>query len=100
MIINNINIDNTILIKNLCNKIICGFNNNNNNNNNNNIELQEFISNHINSLKSDYKKELYDEYSDKCINKNILNKLNNKYDGDDNDRLTLICYSIVKDYYL
>ena len=100
MIINNINIDNTILIKNLCNKIINGFNNNDNNDNNNNNELQEFISNHINGLNTEYKKQLYNEYSDKCINKNILNKLNNKYDGDDNDRLTLICYSIVKDYYL
>jgi hypothetical protein len=31
MIINNINIDNTILIKNLCKKIMKSFNNNNNN---------------------------------------------------------------------
>ena len=94
MISNNINIDNTILIKILCKNIITDFNNNNNN------KLQEFINNHINSLNSDYKKKLYDEYSNNCINKNILNKLNNKYDGDDNDRLTLICYSIIKDYYL
>lgn len=94
MIINNINIDNTVLIKNLCKKIMKDFNNNNN------YELQEFISNHINGLNTEYKKQLYNEYSDKCINKNILNKLNNKYDGDDNDRLTLIFYSIVKDYYL
>ena len=93
MIINNINIDNTILIKNLCKKIIKSFNNNNNN-----YELQEFISNHINGLNTDYKKQLYNEYSDKCINKNILNKLNNKYEGNDDDRLSLICYSIVKDF--
>jgi len=93
MIINNINIDNTILIKNLCKKIMKGFNNNNNN-----YELQEFISNHINGLNTDYKKQLYNEYSDKCINKNILNKLNNKYEGNDDDRLSLICYSIVKDF--
>ena len=91
MIINNINIDNTILIKNLCKKIMKSFNNNNNN-----YELQEFISNHINGLNTDYKKQLYNEYSDKCINKNILNKLNNKYEGNDDDRLSLICYSIVK----
>ena len=94
MISNNINIDNTILIKILCKNIITAYNNNNNN------KLQEFINNHINSLNSDYKKKLYDEYSNNCINKNILNKLNNKYDGDDNDRLSLICYSIIKDYYL
>jgi len=94
MIINNINIDNTILIKNLCKKIMKSFNNNNNNN----YELQEFISNHINGLNTDYKKQLYNEYSDKCINKNILNKLNNKYEGNDDDRLSLICYSIVKDF--
>ena len=94
MISNNINIDNTILIKILCKNIINNINNNDNN------KLQEFINNHINSLNSDYKKKLYDEYSNNCINKNILNKLNNKYDGDDNDRLTLICYSIIKDYYL
>lgn len=93
MIINNINIDNTILIKNLCKKIMKSFNNNNNN-----YELQEFISNHINGLNTDYKKQLYNEYSDKCINKNILNKLNNKYEGNDDDRLSLICYSIVKDF--
>lgn len=93
MIINNINIDNTVLIKNLCKKIMKSFNNNNNNN----YELQEFISNHINGLNTEYKKQLYNEYSDKCINKNILNKLNNKYDGNDDDRLSLICYSIVKD---
>lgn len=93
MIINNINIDNTILIKNLCKKIMKSFNNNNNN-----YELQEFISNHINGLNTDYKKQLYNEYSDKCINKNILNKLNNKYEGNDDDRLSLICYSIIKDF--
>ena len=50
MISNNINIDNTILIKILCKNIITDFNNNDNN------KLQEFINNHINSLNSDYKK--------------------------------------------
>jgi len=95
MLSSNINIDNTILLKELCNNINSNYNFNKKNLDKDNITQYDYIIRSVSELEEDYKNNILEEYSDKCINKNILYKLNNKFDG---DKLAIICYSVLKDY--
>ena len=91
----NINIDNTILLKELCNNINSNYIFNKKNLDKDNITQYDYIIKSVAELEEDYKNNILEEYSDKCINKNILYKLNNKFDG---DQVAIICYSVLKDY--
>lgn len=95
MLSSNINIDNTILLKELCNNINSNYNFNKKNLDKDNITQYNYVIRFVSELEEDYKNNILEEYSDKCINKNILYKLNNKFDG---DIVAIICYSILKDY--
>ena len=95
MLSSNINIDNTILLKELCNNINSNYNLNKKNLDKDNITRYDYVIKCVTELNEDYKNNILEEYSDKCINKNILYKLNNKFDG---DKVAIICYSVLKDY--
>lgn len=95
MLSSNINIDNTILLKELCNNINLNYNFNKKNLDKDNITQYEYVIKCVSELEDDYKNNILEEYSDKCINKNILYKLNNKFDG---DQVAIICYSVLKEY--
>ena len=95
MLTSNINIDNTILLKALCNNINSNYNFNKKNLDKDNITQYDYIIKYVAELETYYKNNVLEEYSEKCINKNILNKLNNKFDG---DQVAIICYSVLKDY--
>tara|TARA_B100000795_G_C22798051_1_gene440385 strand:- start:96 stop:362 length:267 start_codon:yes stop_codon:yes gene_type:complete len=86
MLSKNIDLDNTTLLKKLCSDII-----DYHKINNHEISLYNYVSLFINNLDIDNKNEILKEYSEKCINKNILDKLN-KFDG---DQLTIICYTLI-----
>lgn len=90
MLSNNINIENTILLKELCNKINYYYNKKTLENDN--ITLYNTISTYVNNLDKNYKNTIFEEYSNKCFNKHILYKINNKFDG---EPLTIICYNII-----
>jgi len=94
MLTSNINIDDTILLKELCNNINSNYNFNKKNLDYDNITQYDYIIKCVSDLEEDYKNNILEEYSDKCINKNILYKLINKYDG---DKIAIICYSVLKD---
>jgi hypothetical protein len=95
MLSSNINIDNTILLKELCNNINSNYILDKKNLNRDNITRYDYVIKFVDELEEDYKNNILEEYSDKCINKNILYKLNNKFDG---DKVAIICYSVLKDY--
>jgi len=95
MLSSNINIDNTILLKELCNNINSNYILDKKNLNRDNITQYNYVIKFVDELEEDYKNNILEEYSDKCINKNILYKLNNKFDG---DKVAIICYSVLKDY--
>jgi hypothetical protein len=95
MLTSNINIDNTILLKELCNNINSNYNIDKKNLDKDNIAQYDYIIKYVAELETNYKNNVLEEYSEKCINKYILNKLNNKFDG---DRVAIICYSVLKDY--
>jgi hypothetical protein len=95
MLTSNINIDNTILLKELCNNINSKYNINKKHLDKDNITQYDYIIKCVTELETDYKNNVLEEYSEKCINKNILYKLNNKFDG---DQVAIICYSVLKDY--
>ncbi len=95
MLTSNINIDNTILLKELCNNINSNYNIDKKNLDKDNIAQYDYIIKYVAELETYYKNNVLEEYSEKCINKNILNKLNNKFDG---DQVAIICYSVLKDY--
>lgn len=95
MLSSNINIDNTILLKELCNNINSNYILNKKKLDRDNITRYDYVIKCATELNEDYKNNILEEYSDKCINKNILYKLNNKFDG---DQVAIICYSVLKDY--
>lgn len=95
MLSSNINIDNTILLKELCNNINSNYILDKKNLDRDNITRYDYVIKCVTELNEDYKNNILEEYSDKCINKNILYKLNNKFDG---DKVAIICYSVLKDY--
>lgn len=95
MLSSNINIDNTILLKELCNNINSNYILDKKNLDRDNITRYDYVIKCVTELNEDYKNNILEEYSDKCINKNILYKLNNKFDG---DQVAIICYSVLKDY--
>jgi len=95
MLSSNINIDNTILLKELCNNINSNYILDKKNLDKDNITQYDYIIKSVAELEENYKNNILEEYSDKCINKNILYKLNNKFDG---DQVAIICYSVLKEY--
>ena len=56
------------------------------------VTKQDYILNYVTNLDINYKNNILEEYSDKCMNKNILYKLNNKFDG---DQVAIICYNVL-----
>ena len=92
MLSSNININDTVLLKELCENINNNYIFNKNNLDKDNISKQDYIMNYVGNLDINYKNNILEEYSDKCINKNILDKLNNKFDG---DQIAIICYNVL-----
>ena len=92
MLSSNININDTVLLKKLCENINNNYIFNKNNLDKDNITKQDYIMNYVGNLDINYKNNILEEYSDKCINKNILDKLNNKFDG---DQIAIICYNVL-----
>ena len=92
MLSSNININDTVLLKKLCENINNNYIFNKNNLDKDNITKQDYIMNYVTNLDMNYKNNILEEYSDKCINKNILDKLNNKFDG---DQIAIICYNVL-----
>ena len=92
MLSSNININDTVLLKELCENINNNYIFNKNNLDNYNVTKQDYILNYVTNLDMNYKNNILEEYSDKCINKNILYKLNNKFDG---DQVAIICYNVL-----
>ena len=92
MLSSNININDTVLLKELCENINNNYIFNKNNLDKDNISKQDYIMNYVTNLDMNYKNNILEEYSDKCINKNILYKLNNKFDG---DQIAIICYNVL-----
>ena len=92
MLSSNININDTVLLKELCENINNNYIFNKNNLDKDNITKQDYIMNYVGNLDMNYKNNILEEYSDKCINKNILDKLNNKFDG---DQVAIICYHVL-----
>tara|TARA_B110001450_G_scaffold180977_1_gene169103 strand:- start:1038 stop:1325 length:288 start_codon:yes stop_codon:yes gene_type:complete len=92
MLSSNININDTVLLKELCENINNNYIFNKNNLDKDNITKQDYIMNYVGNLDINYKNNILEEYSDKCINKNILYKLNNKFDG---DQIAIICYNVL-----
>lgn len=92
MLSSNININDTVLLKELCENINNNYIFNKNNLDKDNISKQDYIMNYVGNLDINYKNNILEEYSDKCINKNILYKLNNKFDG---DQIAIICYNVL-----
>ena len=92
MLANNIDIDNTVLLKELCENINNNYIFNKKNLDKDNITKHDYILNYVTNLDINYKNNILEEYSDKCINKNILDKLNNKFDG---DQIAIICYNVL-----
>ena len=92
MLSSNININDTVLLKELCENINNNYIFNKNNLDKDNITKQDYIMNYVGNLDINYKNNILEEYSDKCINKNILYKLNNKFDG---DQVAIICYNVL-----
>jgi len=92
MLSSNININDTVLLKELCENINNNYIFNKNNLDKDNITKQDYIMNYVGNLDINYKNNILEEYSDKCINKNILDKLNNKFDG---DQIAIICYNVL-----
>jgi len=80
MLSSNININDTVLLKKLCENINNNYIFNKNNLDKDNVTKQDYILNYVTNLDINYKNNILEEYSDKCINKNILYKLNNKFD--------------------
>tara|TARA_B110000483_G_scaffold123567_1_gene148712 strand:+ start:2130 stop:2417 length:288 start_codon:yes stop_codon:yes gene_type:complete len=95
MLANNIDIDNTVLLKELCENINNNYIFNKKNLDNDNVTKYNYIMNYVTNLDITYKNNILEEYSDKCINKNILYKLNNKFDG---DQIANICYNVLNCY--
>nr|QPI16691.1 MAG: hypothetical protein NIOZUU159_00185 [Virus NIOZ-UU159] len=95
MLSSNINIDNTLLLKELCNNINSNYILDKKNLDKDNITQYDYIIKSVAELEENYKNNILEEYSNKCINKNILYKLNNKFDG---DQVAIICYSVLKEY--
>ena len=95
MLSSNININDTVLLKKLCENINNNYNFNKNNLDKDNVTKHDYILNYVTNMDINYKNNILEEYSDKCINKNILYKLNNKFDG---DQVAIICYSVLKEY--
>jgi len=93
MLSSNININDTVLLKKLCEDINNNYILNKNNLDKDNLTKQDYILNYVTNLDINYKNNILREYSDKCINKNILYKLNNKFDG---DQVAIICYNVLK----
>jgi hypothetical protein len=92
MLSSNININDTVLLKELCENINNNYIFNKKNLDKDNITKQDYILNYVTNLDMNYKNNILEEYSDKCINKNILDKLNNKFDG---DQVAIICYHVL-----
>ena len=92
MLSSNININDTVLLKELCENINNNYIFNKKNLDKDNITKQDYIMNYVGNLDINYKNNILEEYSDKCINKNILYKLNNKFDG---DQIAIICYNVL-----
>lgn len=92
MLSSNININDTVLLKELCENINNNYIFNKKNLDKDNITKQDYIMNYVGNLDINYKNNILEEYSDKCINKNILDKLNNKFDG---DQIAIICYNVL-----
>ena len=83
------------MLKELCNNINSNYILDKKNLDRDNITRYDYVIKCVTELNEDYKNNILEEYSDKCINKNILYKLNNKFDG---DQVAIICYSVLKDY--
>lgn len=92
MLSSNININDTVLLKELCENINNNYIFNKKNLDKDNITKQDYIMNYVGNLDINCKNNILEEYSDKCINKNILYKLNNKFDG---DQVAIICYNVL-----
>lgn len=92
MLSSNININDTVLLKELCENINNNYIFNKKNLDKDNITKHDYILNYVGNLDINYKNNILEEYSDKCINKNILDKLNNKFDG---DQVAIICYHVL-----
>ena len=92
MLSSNININDTVLLKKLCENINNNYIFNKNNLDKDNVTKHDYILNYVTNMDINYKNNILEEYSDKCINKNILYKLTNKFDG---DQLAFICYNVL-----
>lgn len=92
MLSSNININDTVLLKKLCDDINNNYILNKKNLDKDNVTKHDYILNYVTNLDINYKNNILEEYSDKCMNKNILYKLNNKFDG---DQVAIICYHVL-----
>ena len=92
MLSSNININDTVLLKKLCEDINNNYILNKKNLDKDNVTKHDYILNYVTNMDINYKNNILKEYSDKCINKNILYKLNNKFDG---DQVAIICYHVL-----
>jgi len=92
MLSSNININDTVLLKKLCEDINNNYILNKKNLDKDNVTKHDYILNYVTNLDINYKNNILEEYSDKCMNKNILYKLNNKFDG---DQVAIICYHVL-----
>tara|TARA_B110001450_G_scaffold235002_1_gene239364 strand:- start:200 stop:487 length:288 start_codon:yes stop_codon:yes gene_type:complete len=92
MLSSNININDTVLLKKLCENINNNYIFNKKNLDRDNVTKQAYVTNYVTNLDINYKNNILEEYSDKCINKNILYKLKNKFDG---DQVAIICYNVL-----
>jgi len=92
MLSSNININDTVLLKELCENINNNYSLNKENLDKKKITKYNYITNYVTNMDIIYKNNILEEYSYKCINKNILYKLNNKYDG---DQVAIICYNVL-----
>ena len=92
MLSSNININDTVLLKKLCEDINNNYILNKKNLDKDNVTKHDYILNYVTNLDINYKNNILQEYSHKCMNKNILYKLNNKFDG---DQVAIICNHVL-----
>ena len=93
MLFRNSNIENIPVIRNLCNNIMEDFKNKTSPNECNTLRI--FVCDYINSMSNIEKDNIMKSFNIielDYYNRNILDKINNKYDG---EPLVVICYDIL-----